>query len=592
MTHNSDATLSYSYAELAARAATIDPASVAGKASVGQTNAIVGQPVKRLDLKSKIDGSAVYGIDVRFDNMLYAAVAHCPTIGGTVKAMPSKPAGALAMVNLGNAVAVVASNSWSAMKMAESLTIPWSIPASSSAIDTAKMLTVAKGKMDQPTADYYLNAIDGTTLASAPAMPDAAENALGANAPVIDATYQQSYLAHGCMEVLACTVSLPSISDPVNKVCEIWAPTQSQTSALNSAVNLLGTTRDKIILHTTFLGGGLGRKLEVDFIEQAIRIAQALKSVTSLAGRPVKLTWSRKQDFKNDRYRPGSLIKVRAAYENGAVSAFVYRQVSIPRTTPKSSLAGVFNHPYAMNNRRIEFCVDPATVPVGYWRSVGESYNIFAIESAIDELALKAQLDPIQFRKLLLGGNSGNQIAAGGLKVLDRVVADAGAVSQPAGAARGVAFMSGFGSLIAMIVEISLNSATNIKINKVFAAADCGTVVNPDTVRAQIEGGIVHGISAALWGQVKFASGVPSPVNFSNNRVLRMSEMPSVSISLLNTGAIRWEAWANWRYRSSRRPSPTLMPSSRTSAYARCRSIPERPWAGCRALSAACGGRA
>lgn len=536
VTHNTDGTLSYTFAALAERAKSINPNTVT--ASVGQTNKIVGQPVKRLDLQSKIDGSAVYGIDVRFDNMVYAAVAHCPTIGGTVKTTPTKPSGALAVVNLGNAVAVVASNSWSAMKMAESMTISWSIPPSSAAIDTVKMLTVAEGKMAQAPADYYLNPTDGTALTSPPALPDDTDNVLKASVTKIDSTYQQAYLAHGCMEVLSCTVSLPSVTDPVNKVCEIWAPTQSQTNALKSAAALLGTTKDRIILHTTFLGGGLGRKLEVDFIEQTVKIAQALKSVPSLAGKPVKLTWSRKQDFKNDRFRPGSLINVKAAYENGAISGFVYRQVSIPRTTPKSSLAGVFNHPYGMAKQRIEFCSDPAPVPVGYWRSVGESYNIFAIESAIDELAVEAQLDPVQFRKMLLGGNSGNPIARGGLNVLDQVVQDASSVSMPAGAARGTAFMSGFGSLIAMIVEISVDSSSMIRVRKVFAVADCGIVVNPDSVRAQIEGGIVHGISAALWGEVKFTNGVASPVNFSNNRVMRMSEAPTISINLINTGAI------------------------------------------------------
>jgi len=283
------------------------------------------------------------------------------------------------------------------------------------------------------------------------------------------------------------------------------------------------------------LGGGLGRKIEQDFISQAIKIAIAIN-------KPVKLTWSREQDFGNDRYRPFALINVKAGLDSqNGLASLIYRNVgpSIKKQKQPTSVAndtgaveGATHLPYAIANKRIEFVPHPSPVPLGYWRSVGNSVNVFAIESAIDELALAASLDPLAFRRTLLAGDTRS------LAVLDAVAQLGGwSAAVPAGHARGVAFAIGFGSICAQIVKISVPAVGSIKVHNVACAIDCGTVVNPDSVEAQMQGGIAHGLSAALWGEVTFNAGVANVRNFSNYRMLRLSEMPAVAVSIVQSGA-------------------------------------------------------
>ena len=268
-------------------------------------------------------------------------------------------------------------------------------------------------------------------------------------------------------------------------------------------------------------------------------------TVSKAIGKPVKLTWSRTQDFQNDKYRPCALIRVQAGLDvNHNVTALIYRNVSpsinIQRNTQPGNnpedtgaVAGATGLLYAVPNRRIEFVPNLADIPLGYWRSVGESYNTFAVESAIDELALAGKQDPLAFRKYLLTGNSR------ALAVLNAVDTLSGwsTTKLSTGNARGIAFLNGFGSLIALVAQISLNSSGQIKVSKMFCAIDCGVAINPDSIEAQIQGGIAHGLSAALWGQVTFANGVPNATNFSNYRVLRMSEMPTVSVKVISSTA-------------------------------------------------------
>ena len=329
------------------------------------------------------------------------------------------------------------------------------------------------------------------------------------------------------MEVLNCTASVTSTS------CEIWAPTQGQALNIFTASAITGLPPTAITVHTTFLGGGLGRKFDQDFIGEAVKISKAV-------GKPVKLTWSRKQDFQNDMYRPCAAIRVQAGLDaDKSLSAMLYRNVSpsinIQRNTKPGNnpedtgaVAGATDMPYAIPNRRIEFVPNPADIPLGYWRSVGESYNTFAVESAMDELALAAGKDPMAWRRSLLAGNSR------ALGVLDAVDALSGwsVSAAPAGSARGLAFLKGFGSYIALVAQISLSSG-KIKVGKMFCAIDCGVAVNPDQIEAQVQGGIVHGLSATLWGQVLFNAGVPNVSNFNNYRVLKLNEMPAVSVAIV-----------------------------------------------------------
>jgi isoquinoline 1-oxidoreductase beta subunit len=511
----------YLFSDLVATAATLTPPT---SAVLATTTNVIGKRMARTDIPAKVDGSAIFGIDVQVPGMVFAAVVHCPTLGGTVATMPTNGRGALALVNLGNAVGVVASDTWTAMRIADSLasSIKWVLPQSMASRDSASILATAEALLTSATVTPRVYETTGGIDPAA---------ALSNAKAKIDVTYQLPYLAHACMEVLNCT----SIVTPTS--CEVWAPTQGQQLCIPTIQAITGLPASAITVHTTFLGGGLGRKIEQDFIGQAVTIAKAV-------GKPVKLTWSRKQDFQNDKYRPCASIRVQAGVDAaGAFAALLYRNVSpsiniqrnsVPGNNPEDTgaVAGAVKLPYAIANRRIEYVPNPADIPVGYWRSVGESYNTFSVESAVDELARAAGLDPMAFRKTLLAND------ARSLGVLNAVDALSGWSKSPppSGSARGVAFLSGFGSYIAMVAQVSLSSG-KMKVNKVFCAIDCGIAINPDSIEAQIQGGVAHGLSAALWGQVSFAAGVPSVANFNAYRVLKLADMPTVSVTIVPSAA-------------------------------------------------------
>lgn len=476
---------------------------------------LIGKPMRRVDLPAKVNGSAIYGIDVRRPGMVFAAVKHCPTLGGTVQGMPPKPAGAIALVNLGNAVAVVATNTWLAKSLADELDVRWSIPASSAKLDSAAVLNAAHHLMTAGTPRIAEKSGDS-------------DSALARAAAKIDAEYNLPYLAHACMEPLSCTAEVTATA------CRVWAPTQSPALVLTTAQAVTGLRPDKITVTTTFMGGGLGRKFEQDYVAQAITVAMAVR-------KPVKLTWPREQDFTNDQYRPMALVRVRAGLNaSGKITSWIYRNVSPSITAQRypdnggvdsQAVEGSVDLAYAMASRRVEYVPHPSTIPVGYWRSVGHSINAFAVESAIDELALAAGMDPLAFRRAHLAGN------ARSLAVLNA----AAALGQwgsplPSGHARGIAFSEAFGSLAAQVVEISAPAARSIRVHKVACAIDCGFAVNPDSVEAQMQGGIVHGLTAALWGHVTFTRGVVSPRNFNRYRMLRLAEMPQISVKIVNSG--------------------------------------------------------
>ena len=510
-------------ADVVLTAATITP-PLASSVSLTTTSNFIGKSTARLDLPAKVTGAAIFGIDVQVPGMVYASVAHCPTLGGTVKTMPAKPANALAIVNLGNAVGVVATDTWSAMQLARSVasSTTWTLPSNLASRDSASIAATAQQLVSSTTATPHVYETSGSVDPI---------TAMAGAAVKLDATYTLPYLAHACMEVLNCTASVTATS------CEIWAPTQGQQFCIPTATAITGLSADKITVHTTYLGGGLGRKIEQDYIGQAITISKAV-------GKPVKLVWSREQDMKNDKYRPCATIRVQAGLDaNKAVTGLIFRNVSpsiniqrntAPGNNPEDTgaVAGALALPYAIANRRIEFVPNPADIPLGYWRSVGESYNTFAVESAIDELALAAKIDPLAYRRSLLANDAR---ALGVINAVDTLSGwSTSAVAQ--GSARGVAFLKGFGSYIALVVKLSLN-ASIIRVSNAYCAIDCGVVINPGSVEAQIQSGIAHGLSATLWGQVTFANGVPNVTNFSNYRLLRLSEMPVVSVKIVSSGA-------------------------------------------------------
>ncbi|MGB8377999.1 MAG: molybdopterin cofactor-binding domain-containing protein, partial [Rhodanobacteraceae bacterium] len=352
---------------------------------------LIGTPVPRPDIPSKCDGTAIFGIDVTIPGMAYAVIKHCPTLGGTVASPPSTPPGAIAVVALDNAVAVVASDTYAAMQIAQELNVNWSIPASSADLDNAVIAAQARELIFSSTT--AVAETDGNVAA---ALADAAQQ--------VDLYYDVPYLAHATLESMNCTASVTMAG------CEIWVPTQAPGFVQATAAALTGLPLEQISVHCTFMGGGLGRKFELDYVSQAVRVSMAI-------GQPVKLTWPREQDFTNDQYRPMALVRVRAGLDAaGNVVAWWYRNVSPsilfqrgwigPNDVDSQAVDGAIEQAYAFGTRQVEYTRHTAGVPVGFWRSVGNSINAFMVESALDELALLAGADPVDFRRQLLANDA------------------------------------------------------------------------------------------------------------------------------------------------------------------------------------------
>ena len=474
--------------------------------------------------------------------MLFAVVKHCPTFGGTLVATPARPAGAIAVVPLQvaagtgrgadvvgnvNALAVVATTTWDAMRAARALKPRWQLPAAAASWNSAQILADAQALL-RSAPPYAAGAANppGTlyTVEASTASPDAA--LARADVRSLDATYTLPYVAHACMEVLNCTVDYVP-----GQRCDVYAPTQVGRSALGLVMALTGMTESQVTIHTTLLGGGLGRKAEVDFIAQAVQLGMALKQ-------PVQLVYPREEDFTHDQYRPMAAVRVRAALDPAnAVAGWVYRNVSPSILGQRGSVLGPKgdgqgyeasnNLPYAFGARRIEWVSHPSPIPVGFWRSVGASINTFAVESAINELAALAGQDPLQFRRARLTD-------ARWLAVLDAVAGASGWGSPlRKGTARGVAIGAAFNSIVAMVVEVSGSSLANAKVTKVWLAIDCYLVVNPQNVEAQLVGGVVHALNATLYGQQTFVNGAAQRQNFNTNPMIRLKQMPSVAVTIV-----------------------------------------------------------
>ena len=507
---------------------------------------LIGKTLPRTDIPNKVDGSAKYGLDIRLPNMLYAVIKHCPTLGGTLANTPSKPASVIAVIptkivagtargieavgNV-NAVAVVGTNTWDAWQAAKRLTVSWTLPSNAATLNDAKFLSdaAALATSAQPFVPGGSN--PPGTLYTVEGNSVAVNTALAVATKTVEATYTLPYVAHACMEVLNCTV------DYVAGVqCVVYAPTQSAKSVLSLVATLTGLTPDKITVHTTYLGGGLGRKAETDFISQAVQVGMALQ-------RPVKLMWPREEDFTHDQYRPMGLIKTRAgldasgqivgwSYRNVSPSILAQRGITLGASGDSQGIEGANALPYNFGQRLTEYVTHPSPIPVGFWRSVGASINTFAVECFIDERATAAGQDPYQFRRARL--TNPRWIA-----VLDAAAKLAGWNTPLAsGRARGIAIGGAFNSIVAEVVEISNVTATGLKVNRVSVVIDCYLTVNPGAVEAQITGGVVHGLNAALYGSQSFVNGVAQKKNFSNSRMIRAQEMPDIAVSFIPNPAV------------------------------------------------------
>jgi isoquinoline 1-oxidoreductase beta subunit len=502
---------------------------------------VIGKTMPRVDIPSKVDGSAVYGIDVRLAGMVYAVIKHCPTFGGTLAALPATPQGMLAVVptsvvagtNRGadatgnvNAVAVVGTNTWDTWQAAKGLQVSWTLPANAATLNDAAFVAQGQALLTGGTPYVAGGPNPPGTVYTVEGSAATAKAAIDAAPTIVEATYTLPYVAHACMEVLNCTVDYVA-----GDHCEVWAPTQSAKSLLNLVVAMTGLAPSQVTVHATYLGGGLGRKAELDFVSQAVQVARAI-------GRPVKLMWPREEDFTHDQYRPMAVVGVRAGLTSGkAVAGVAYRNVSpsilgqrgapLGAAGDSQGIEGARDLPYNFGTRVTEWVAHPSPIPVGFWRSVGASINTFAVESMIDELAWSAGQDPYLFRRNLLTD-------ARWLAVLDAAANLAG-WSTPVGSGRGrgIAIGTAFGSIVAQVVEVSYSATTGVRVLKSSIALDCYVAVNPGQIESQLVGGMVHGMNAALYGRQSFVNGVAQARNFSRSRMIRMNEMPTVAITII-----------------------------------------------------------
>ncbi len=485
---------------------------------------LIGQPALRSDTPAKTNGTAQFGIDIRQPGMLFASIRMAPMLGGTVKSLDTKAAlampGVERVVSLDSAAgstagfAVVGKTTWHAKQAAQAVNVQWAQRAAG-ALDSARIAAEleAHTKTQEGTAFYTKG--------------DTAKAEASAN-KMIEATYHAPYLAHATMEPMNCTAQVKD-----GKV-EIWAPTQVPGMAREAAAKVAGVDVDQVTLHVTLLGGGFGRRLEVDSVVLAVSVAM------DTGGRPVQLLWSREEDMTHDFYRPMHVASLHAAVDaQGAVQSLRIQSagdaitprwmerglpaLAGPLDTPdKTTAEGLFDLPYGFANQRMAHVATRMGVPVGFWRSVGHSHNAFFSESFIDELAAAAGQDGVAYRSALL------KEAPRYLAVLQLAASKAGWGSKlPEGHAHGVALHESFGSIVAQVAEVSIQNGVP-RVHKVFCAIDCGTVINPNTVAQQMESAIIFGLSAALYGKIDIQDGVVQQNNFPTYPMVQLAQAPEV----------------------------------------------------------------
>nr|WKF61107.1 Isoquinoline 1-oxidoreductase subunit beta [Paraburkholderia busanensis] len=480
---------------------------------------LIGTPQKRLDSPEKVDGTAMFGLDVRVPDMVYAAIANCPVFGGTLASVDDSNAkkipGVRQVVKIDNAVAVIGDHTWAAKRGVQALVIQWNEGAGSSL------------SMQQIVADLTAAAQRNGAVAR----KDGDVGNAFANAKTrVDAVYQQPFLAHATMEPVNCTVHVRPDG------CDIWLGSQVPTRVVDAAVAVTGLPADSIVVHNHLIGGGFGRRLEFDMVTQAVEVARQLST-------PVKVTWTREEDIQHDMYRPYYYDKISAGLDaNGKPVAWQHRIVGssvIARFAPPAFKNGIdpdavevaADLPYDLPNQLIDYVrQEPRTVPTAFWRGVGPTRGTFVVESFIDELAAQAKIDPVKYRQDLLGKTPR---ALNVLNVATQAAGWGGAL--PKGQGRGVSVMHAFGSFFAIVVEVAVEQG-DVAVKRVVCAVDCGMVVNPNTIEAQVQGGIVFGITAALYSEITIKNGRVEQNNFTDYRMLRIDQSPPIEVHIVKSG--------------------------------------------------------
>jgi isoquinoline 1-oxidoreductase beta subunit len=477
----------------------------------------IGKTLPRLDTPSKVDGSAQFGIDVRLPGMLYAALAQPPELGASVKSFKGDKAqgmpGVRHVLQTSSGVAVVADSWWQAKKARDALEIEWS-PGHNAKLNNAAIYaglkTAASGKGKEVRKEGDVDA------------------GWRSSSRRIEQTYELPMLAHATLEPQNCTVEFRDDG------CHVYAPTQVQQLTQATAAKVAALPPEKVFVHTTFLGGGFGRRLEADFIPAAVECAKA-------AGKPVKVLWTREDDTSHDVYRPPARNTLSGAFDSSGNLNTVKIHLVAPSITSRwapavvangaidpFSVEAAHNFPYGVPNLYVDYLQHEIGIDVGYWRSVSHALNCFTVESFMDELATEAQIDPFEFRRSLLGKQPR------WLSVLEAAAHKARWGQAPQGRYHGIALMSGYDTYLAQVAEISVQG-NQLKIHRIVCAIDCGQMVNPGIVQAQAEGSIVFGLTAALFGEINIANGKVQEQNFDTYRLLRINEIPSIEVHLLES---------------------------------------------------------
>jgi isoquinoline 1-oxidoreductase beta subunit len=489
----------------------------------------MGKDVARLDLPAKADGSAVYGIDVKLPGMLHAAILQCPHFGGKLATVDPQPAlakrGVKKVVRLPDAVAVVADSYWRAQQALNALRPEWDLAGASkhSSGTYRELLRAAVQKEGDLMVPRNAKAEDLL----------AAHNAgIARAASTLDRTYTVPLLAHATMEPMNGTAIVKEGK------AELWLPTQAQDTARTFVSKALGIAPEAVTIHTTLSGGGFGRRIEPDFAVQAALIAKE-------AGVPVKLVWSREEDMRHGYHRPAAVLRLRASLDaDGAVTAmrmdsasdtlFNYSRFGADKEYAKpfdrSAVGLPLNNYYATPGFIQRINTVDAGVPLGYWRAVAATQNVFATESLVDELAQLAKTDPFDYRRKLMKPGSRE------LRVLAALEERSGWRQTPAaGRHRGMAFTRANGSHIGQVVELSVDAESRVKLHRITTVVDCGLAVNPRNVRGQIEGGNIFALTAAFYGEISIKDGAVEQSNFTDYRLLSLAETPAMEIVILET---------------------------------------------------------
>jgi len=488
---------------------------------------LIGKSLPRLDTPLKINGSAKFAIDTQIPGMVYAAIAACPVFGGKLKSVDETPAkgrrGVLQVVKLDDAVAVVADRFWRAKEALALLKPEWDTGAAGQT-DSAQFAKLYRDTLDGPMVNARN---DGN-------VEDVFAKAAGPGGKVVDVLYEAPYLAHACMEPLNATVHL----QPGR--LEVWLGTQAPMGTIRQAAAASGLKPEQIIVHNCFLGGGFGRRTANDEMRQAILVAKQI-------GKPVKLVWTREEDVTHDRYRPQAAVRLKAALgSDGMPVAFdakiavgsILRSTGIstvPNGIEAQAVEGIANTNYKIPNVRVGCMLKNTHVPVMFWRSVGSSQNAFFMESYIDELAHAGGQDPYKFRRALLAHRPDF------IGVLDKI-AEKGDWGKPlpAGRGRGIAIHECYGSIVGQVAEVTVSPKGEVRVDRVVAAVDCGHAVNPGIIEAQIQSGVIYGLSAALYGEITIKNGAVEQNNFDNYEVVRLADAPKIEVYLALSGGKKW----------------------------------------------------